>query len=138
MPDYNADREGHRKYKYLVHDATREHLESVPTSKGDLKFNRDGRLVVNDPALANEIRTSTLGKRAVCVSRVNGDSPADRGHKYFFGRQPGLPWLRYDEFGRRLPDEVSNGSLQTDQDVGDRGQRDSGADAQRPLSDGDV
>lgn len=130
MPDWNADKEGHRKYKYLVHDATREHLESVPTSKGDLKFNKDGRLVVHDKALADEIRTSALGKRAVCVSRVNGDSAADRGHNYFFGRQPGLPWAKYDEFGRRVydaPEEVSNGDERRQErpddgnDSGDRG-----------------
>lgn len=105
MPDFNPDKEGHVGHKYIVQDATREKLESVPTSKGDLKFNNEGRLVVNDPTLASEIRTSTMGRRDVTVTRVRANHPSDQGHRYHFGQFPGLPWAKYDELGRRIPDD---------------------------------
>lgn len=105
MPDWNPDREGHRGHKWLIHDATRERLPGVETSKGLLKFNDEGRCLVNDESLANEIRSSEIGKRDVCVTRVTAEHPSDRGHTYHFGQFPGLPWAKYDEFGRRIADE---------------------------------
>jgi hypothetical protein len=104
MPDFNPDREGHRKHKWVVHKATTAKIDSVQTSKGDLKLNKEGRAVIKDEALAAEIRSGEMGKRDLCVTRVTADDPADQGHRYHFGQFPGLPWAKYDELGRRIPD----------------------------------
>ena len=94
MPDYNPDKEGHVQHKYIVQDATRDRLAGVQTSKGQLDFDRNGRLLVNDPTLANEIRTSEAGKRDVTVTRVRWQDSHERGHRYHFGQMPELPWKR--------------------------------------------
>lgn len=89
--DYNPDKEKHRKRKYVVIKADPK-LKSVPSSKGNLEFGKDNAFVVSDPVFANEIR-QTVGVDAT-VSRVNADVPADRGHVYFFGGWPEMPWKR--------------------------------------------
>jgi len=105
MPDWNPDREGHVDHKYIVLDATRERKKGIQTSKGLLKFDKQGRMMVKDPTLAHEIRTSEVGKRDVTVSRVRFPSVHDRGHTYFF-TSPGMPWHKYDENGNRIKDDT--------------------------------
>lgn len=92
MPDYNPDREGHSGHKWIVQNALQSTpLESVTTSKGELKFDAEGRCAVSDPALANEIRTQY--PHEVAVTRVRHNHPSDRGHRYFFS-MPEMPWKR--------------------------------------------
>lgn len=102
MPDYNPDKEAHHKHKFIVHDATRRGLDGIHTSKGYMKFNREGRFMVSDEKLAREIQTEV--DQNATVTRVRWDDPADRGHTYFF-TTPGLPWHKYDELGRRIKED---------------------------------
>jgi len=97
-PDYNPDREGHRDHKFIVQDATRRKLKHVPGSP-QLKFNKEGRCLIKDKGLAREIQNET---RDVAVTRVNYPSRSDRGHVYFFGQMPAMPWHRYDKDGNRI------------------------------------
>lgn len=110
-PDYDPSRDGHVAHKFFVQKAwpgkgDLDPGDSVKTSKGDLKFNQDGRLVINDQALAREVQQQY--PRELAVTRMRYPDQADRGHRYFFGRNPGMPWARYDELGRRLPDEPAD------------------------------
>lgn len=104
MPDYNPDRESHVKHKYIVQKAMPEANlgAGVLTSKGVLKPDDKGRMLVNDPALANEIRTQYPHELVVTRARMPG--AADTGHNYFFGSMPALPWAKYDSLGRRIWD----------------------------------
>jgi hypothetical protein len=93
MPDYNSDREGFVKHKWVVQKALREdNSDGVITSKGKLKYDRYGRLMVNDPTLANEIRTEH--PHDLAVTRMRYPDVADRGHRYHFGMLPEMPWKR--------------------------------------------
>jgi len=108
MPDWNPDREGHTDHEYIVQNATRRWIPGVQTQKGLLKFNREGRMKVKDPALANEIRTSEIGKHDVTVTRVRHPKPSDQGHRYFFGGWPEMPWKKkkHEQVGGDEPPEV--------------------------------
>ena len=99
MPDWNPDKEHHRKHKWIVHNAQRKKVEGVMVDGKLLKFGKNGWLRLSDEGMANEVRQ--VYGRAVTVSRVNGDKPVDRGHTYFFN-VPALPWQKYDELGRRI------------------------------------
>jgi len=104
MPDWNPDREAHVKHKWICHNAALNphSLKSVKTSKGDLEFDKYGRFMVSDEALAHEIRTSDQGKADVTVTRVRYPDEVDKGHTYFFGQMPPMPWHKYDEQGNRI------------------------------------
>lgn len=92
MPDFNPDREGHHKHKFIVQKALPNDLEApVKTSKGDLKPNDQGRMIIQDEALAREVQQHN--PRELVVSRMNSDHPSDRGHNYFF-TVPELPWKK--------------------------------------------
>ena len=96
--DYNPDKERHRDHKWMVVKATTDpSFKEVPTEKGNLKFGKDNAFTVSDPGLANEIRES-VGPDAT-VTRVNNPKPSDRGHRYFFGQMPEMPWKRNKHHG---------------------------------------
>lgn len=100
-PDFNPDREGHHKHKFIVQKAFTHDIEgAVQTSKGALKPNDQGRMTINDEGLAREIQQSN--PRELVVSRMNADSPADRGHRYHFGGWPEMPWKRKHQEGDTL------------------------------------
>lgn len=67
-----------------------------------MKFGKDGAFMVSDPMVAEAIRQQ-VGMDAV-VTRVRYPDHADRGHTYFFGTLPPMPWHVYDEYGRRVDD----------------------------------
>ena len=115
MPDYNPDKEGHVAHRYVVQDATRDHADGVQTSKGRLDFDKNGRLLVKDPGLANEIRTSEAGKRDVTVTRVRWQDSHERGHRYHFGQMPEMPWKRKE----REAQEAANGGSEKRSDDSD-------------------
>ncbi len=91
MPDYNADREGHRDHKWIVHKAVKgmHGFTKVKAGGKVMPFNGEGRLVVGDESVANEIRQKY--PRTTTVTRVNNHHPSDRGHRYFFSC-PAMPW----------------------------------------------
>ena len=109
MVDFNKDRElGQGKKKWVVQSATKRIADSVNTGKGDLQLDDFGRCLIKDEGLAREIQKDH--RRDMTVSRIFMDDPADRGHHYFWGqlRKP-LPWHKYDEFGRRIVEEIESG-----------------------------
>lgn len=98
MPDYNPDKERHHKHKFIVQkawpDASRPNdgiTDSIATSKGMLKPNHEGRMIIKDEALAREIQREN--PRDLVVTRMRADDPADQGHNYFF-TVPEMPWKR--------------------------------------------
>jgi hypothetical protein len=94
MPDWNPDRElGQGKIKYVIRNAHKGlPVKSVQTGKGELKLDRKGRALVSDASLAAEIRKEH--PHDLAVSRVFTNDPADRGHNFFFGQLPEMPWKR--------------------------------------------
>jgi hypothetical protein len=91
MPDFNPDREGHVKHKFIVQNGDIVARDGVQTSKGFLEFNKQERCIINDEALAREVQQQYP---TVAVSRVRYPGAADKGHRYFFGSWPEMPWKR--------------------------------------------
>lgn len=95
MPDYNPDREGHRKHKWIVHKAINSpRFKTVNVAEKELAFNREGRFMVSDENVAAEIRRKY--PREATVTRVHAPHPSDRGHKYFFAGIA-MPWHKDKE-----------------------------------------
>jgi hypothetical protein len=103
-PDHNADAEhGQGEMIYAVRNSFKGMpVKSVQTSMGELKLDKKGRCIVKDKTVADEIR-QTYGKD-LTVSRLFRHHPADRGHRYFHGQVPAMPWHQEDEYGRRIRD----------------------------------
>lgn len=99
MPDYNPDKEAHHKHKWIVHKAIRGgDFKKVVADGKEMPFNHEERFMVGEESVANAIRKKY--PRAVTVTRVNADSAADRGHKYFFSC-PKMPWHEDEEEEKR-------------------------------------
>ena len=96
MPDFNPDRErGQGTIKYAVRNAHKGlPIKTLQTGKGELKLDKLGRCIIKDAALAAEIRKQY--PHDLAVSRVFTQAPADRGHHYFWGSWPEMPWKRKD------------------------------------------
>lgn len=99
MPDYNPDKERHVDHKFIVQKAWPDGnhegdglRDGISTSRGVLKPDSKGRMVVKDEALAREIQKEYPGDLA--VTRVRAPDPADSGHRYHFGQWPEMPWKR--------------------------------------------
>lgn len=104
--DYNPDREGHVQHEWIIQPGTTKPSDGIDVDGHKLRFGPEGHLRINDPKLANDIRQK-YGREMV-VTRVRHPSVSDRGHNYFFGQMPRLPWAKYDEFGKRIQ-EVNDG-----------------------------
>ncbi len=92
MPDFNSDREGHIQHKWIVHNATQNrNFKGVKAGDKDMLFNHEGRFLISDPVVANEIRNEH--PRDVTVTRMRYPDVADRGHNYFFA-VPEMPWKK--------------------------------------------
>ena len=91
MPDYNPDREGHRKHKWIVHKAIKGNpqFNRIRAAGKEMPFDREGRFMVGDEGVAKEIREKY--PRTATVSRVSTSDPSDRDHKSFFSC-PAMPW----------------------------------------------
>lgn len=94
MPDWNSDKEGHVRHKWIVQKAFPDGDlgAGINTSKGVLIPNKQGRMLVNDPALAHEIRMEH--PHDMTVTRMRYPDEADRGHRYHFGSWPEMPWKK--------------------------------------------
>jgi hypothetical protein len=93
MPDFNPDKErGQGKKKWVVQSATPKIEKSIKTGKGELQLDDKGRCLINDETLAREIQKDH--RKDMAVSRIFMDDPADRGHHYFWGGWPEMPWKK--------------------------------------------
>ena len=122
MADYNSDKERHVDHKFVVQSAWPNSPKEIMTSKGLLKANEQGRMLIKDESLAREIQREHPTDLA--VTRMRMSKPADQGHRYHFAGWPEMPWAKYDEFGRRIK-EVTNGNTIRENDSDDS--RDSGS-----------
>ena len=106
--DYNSDKERHAEHKWEVIRATRRPLESVDVDGKQMKFGKDGAFRVNDEGVAAAIREEYARKGDVTVTRIRYPGAADRGHYYFFGQLPEMPWKK----------ENGNGETETQEEEG--------------------
>ena len=111
MPDFNSDKERHVDHKFVVQSAWPNSPKEIMTSKGLLKANEQGRMMIKDEALAREIQREHPTDLAVTRMRV--PKPSDAGHRYHFGQLPEMPWKRNKE--------VTNGDTIRDNDSDDSG-----------------
>jgi len=128
---------GSFKKVFEVVRTTTKNIKSLDLGKGrKLKLGEKARaLVVHDPAMARDIddlygikgRKQRLTLDDVMVMEVD-DHVVEKGHKYSFGRHPGMPWAQYDEMGRRIPDneveEDGNETIQKLEQAESRGRPD--------------
>lgn len=117
--DYNPDKENWAgKKRWMVVKAVKDpNWKSIVIDGKEMKFGRDGAFRVNDPGIAEAIRKE-VGNRATVTRFRNPDPVSDRGHRYFFGQMPAMPWHRYDEFGRRIYDGEEEVDTEGDQETG--------------------
>ncbi len=95
MPDFNSDREGHIQHKWIVHNATQNrNFKGVKAGDKDMLFNHEGRFLISDPVIADEIRKEH--PRDVTVTRMRYPHVADRGHTYFFSVGK-IPWHKDED-----------------------------------------
>ncbi len=69
-----------------------------------MPFGRDGAFRVRDSGIAEEIKTKYGGD--VVVSKIRYPDVHDRGHRYFFGMIPEMPWKRKKGDGEHGTEEV--------------------------------
>lgn len=108
MPDFNSDKErGQGEIIYAVRPSRKgmAHKTKLKTGKGELETDSKGRLIVTDAALAAEMRNEYRATHA--VSRLFRNAPADRGHHYFFGQIPEMPWKRQHREAEAQEEAVS-------------------------------
>lgn len=86
------------------------------TSQGNVRFD-NGHAVLPDDGRAQDIAgeiKEKYGTHPGHFKLVQGREgmQIDTVHNYKFGSHPAMPWARYDEFGRRLPDkETKSGQV---------------------------
>ena len=97
IADYNPDREGHVGKKWEVIRATRRPLESIEVDGKKMKFGKDGAFRVSDEGVAAAIREEYAKKGDVTVTRIRYPGAHDRGHYYFWGGWPEMPWKKKKE-----------------------------------------
>lgn len=97
--DYNPDREGHAAHKFIVTPALKG-MKDVSLGDETYKFGKSGAFLIKDEKRARELQNENHGR--IAVTRVRRPGPADKGHKYFFGQMPAMPWHQYDENGKRI------------------------------------
>ena len=106
--DYNSDKERHAEHKWEVIRATRRDLPGIEVDGKQMKFGKDGAFRVNDEGVAAAIREEYARKGDVTVTRIRYPGAADRGHYYFFGQLPEMPWKK----------ENGNGEAETQEEEG--------------------
>jgi len=106
MADYNPDREGWTGHKYIVQRVW-QGPDTAQVDIGDrrMKWNKQGRMLVNDPAVANAIRQKYGND--VTVTRMRYPDAHDRGHRYIF-TMPEMPWKRNNGNGEENGSEKEN------------------------------
>ena len=106
--DFNPDREGWTGHKYIVQRVWQgADTKSLDVGTGEMKWNKEGRLLVNDNGVANALRQKY--KADITVTRMKWPDVHDRGHKYIFGGWPEMPWKRSKDNGNAEEKEGPQG-----------------------------
>lgn len=77
---------------YEIIKATQRPLDGINIDGREMRFNQSGAFRVKDRGVAMAIGQKHRGE--VTVTKIAAPAPADRGHKYFFGAMPEMPWKR--------------------------------------------
>ena len=75
-----------------MRSATRKDYDTLTVDGRDLKFNREGRMLIKDEGLARNIQQEYPDELA--VTRLRSE---ERGHSYFFGSMPAMPWHKEED-----------------------------------------
>ena len=124
--DYNPDREGWTGHKYIVQRVWQgADTKSLDVGTGEMKWNKEGRLLVNDNGVANALRQKY--KADITVTRMKWPDAHDIGHTYFF-TVPEMPWHRSKDNGDAEEKESPQGQAHDEwpHDVGRRDGADDG------------
>ena len=93
--------------RYEIMPYTTDMTSETMTLEGkQYAWGRQGAVHVKDGAEAQALQDK-YGDRVVTM-KVSSPDVHDQGHRYFF-TMPGLPWAKYDEFGRRIYDGKTEG-----------------------------
>lgn len=105
-PDYNPDKESHTEHKFIVQPAwpsvARQDGVTLPSGR-KAAWGKSKRFFLKDEKEARELQQEH--RNDLVVTRVRYPHRSDRGHVYFFGQMPAMPWHRYDENGRRIRED---------------------------------
>lgn len=109
-------KEKHPKQAVLTNIQAGAGTTYARTSHGNIRFD-NGAAVLPDDGRADDIAgeiKETYGRHPHHFRLTKGREgmQIDTVHNYKFGSHPAMPWARYDEFGRRLPDkETKSGQV---------------------------
>lgn len=104
IPDFNPDKDKHiGGYNYVVHPRAGSSTTEFNLGAKTVKLNQDGRAIIKDEGLARELQTEH--RFDAVVSRIPATTIADRGHTYFFGSMPEMPWKREKKDAKEIEDQ---------------------------------
>ena len=99
----------------LVVDAQGASNKEVRTESGTIKFENGVAVLAANESRARDIvdemnqsadpAVRARHPRQYALVENKPTVNVDQIHRFFFGSHPGLPWLKYDELGRRVRDE---------------------------------
>lgn len=118
------------KKKFDVIKTTKKDVDGVEVAGQKMVFGKSGAFSVTDPAKAKDIdqlwgiQSRKTGKMDEVIVVESDNNMVEQGHTYTFS-VGGVPWARYDELGRRLPDKpedegVEHGAEGSEQAEGER------------------
>ena len=91
-------------YKYQVVKATRRQF--TPELDGEkMPFSGEGFLRVTDEGKAKELEAKY--DHDLTVTKMRYPHVSDRGHRYFFGSMPEMPWKRGQNASKNIRENVS-------------------------------
>jgi hypothetical protein len=93
--DYNPDKERQVDHKWIVVNNAPKERDAVVLDNKVMKFNKDGAFYMRDGVQAHTLE-DVYGTDVV-VTRVRASKHADRGHRFFFGQMPEMPWKILEE-----------------------------------------
>ena len=103
-----------QKRHNLVIDSQGASNREVHTESGTIKFEAGvavlpadsrARDIVDEMNQSADPAVKALHPRQYSLVENKPTVRVDTVHRFFFGSHPGLPWLRYDQFGRRIRNE---------------------------------
>lgn len=108
------------KKKYEVIKTTTKDVGGVELGGQKMPFGKSGAFTVSDSAKAKDIdqlfgkSSRKMGKLDEVVVVETDNTMVESGHRYTFSTL-GMPWAKYDELGRRIPDEGEQDANQDDE-----------------------